>query len=292
MPSHIDVRVGHYADVVRANQRAIAIDSTWASQGGFYTVYRAHNFHFLAYGAMFEGQRAVALQAAQGMVNQIPMEMVRAYLDYTDALLSVPIHVLVRFGMWDSLLVMPRPPSDLLATTAFWRYGRTVAFAALGRVKEASAEFDSLKKASAEVPESRTMGNNTARTVLQIGLPLAEGELEYRRGNFDRAFSLLRLAVQRDDSLRYDEPWGWMMPVRHSLGALLLERGRVKEAEMVYRTDLQQHPANGWALKGLAECLHRTGRHGEAEAVDKEFASAWAQSDITLKASCFCRTGH
>jgi tetratricopeptide (TPR) repeat protein len=119
---------------------------------------------------------------------------------------------------------------------------------------------------------------------------MAEGEMEYRKGNYSKAFALLRLAVRRDDSLHYDEPWGWMMPVRHSLGALLLERGRLKEAEEIYREDLRIHPGNGWALKGLAECLHRTGRHEEAMETDEKFETAWAHSDIALKASCFCRT--
>ncbi len=130
------------------------------------------------------------------------------------------------------------------------------------------------------------------RKVLEVGLPMAEGEYEYRRGNHAKAFRLLALAVQRDDSLRYDEPWGWMMPIRHSLGALLLEQGKIAEAERLYREDLAIHPNNGWALQGLAECLHRTGRHDEAEETDERFQAAWARSDIVLKASCFCRTTH
>jgi tetratricopeptide (TPR) repeat protein len=197
---------------------------------------------------------------------------------------------MVRFGMWEELLAEPQPPSDLLVTTAFCRYGRTVAAAALGRVKQAAAEFSAFQKAFEEVPESRLIGNNTARTVLQVGIPMAEGELEYRRGNTKRAFALLRTAVERDDSLRYDEPWGWMMPVRHSLGALLLEQGRVAEAEQVYRLDLRRHPGNGWALKGLAECLHRSGRHEEAAETEMRFREAWARSDIVIRSSCFCRT--
>jgi hypothetical protein len=92
----------------------------------------------------------------------------------------------------------------------------------------------------------------------------------YREGRHDRAFELLRTAVARDDSLRYDEPWGWMQPVRHALGALLLEQGRIEEAEAVYRQDLVRHPENGWALHG-----HK----------------AWMRADVQLRGSCFCRRG-
>lgn len=291
MPSHIDIRVGHYDEAVKANQRAIIADTAWIKRGGFYTFYRAHNYHFLAYAAMFEGRRELAMKAARDMVEQIPLEVVREYADYLDGFVAVPVHVMVRFGMWEELLNESKPPEDLVATSAFWHYGRTVAYAALGRVPEAAVEFETFKKAAAAVPESRLIGNNPVRTVLQIGLRMAEGELEYRRRNYTKAFALLRQAVQFDDSLRYDEPWGWMMPVRHSLGALLLEQGRVKEAEEVYRKDLERHPNNGWALKGLATCLHRSGKHEEAAATDEKFKAAWARSDITLKTSCFCSTG-
>jgi len=290
MPSHIDIRTGKYDAAVKANLRGVSVDSTWASQGGFYTLYRAHNYHFLAYAAMFDGRRELSLRAAREMVAQIPLELVREYPDFLDGFNAVPIHVMVRFGMWKELLAEPEPPADLIATRAFWHYGRTVAFAALGQVKNARTELRLLTQAYDAVPDSRLIGNNPAKTVLAVGLPMAEGELEYRRGKYPRAFALLRESVRRDDALRYDEPWGWMMPVRHSLGALLLEQGRLREAEEVYREDLRIHPGNGWALKGLAECLHRTGRHHEAEETDAMFRTTWARSDIVIRSSCFCRT--
>ena len=222
---------------ILANQKGIAADLAYVAatgRGGFYTLYRAHNYHFLAYAAMFDGQKALAVQAARDMIEQIPLELVRAYPDFLDAFLSVPVHVLVRFGMWEELLQEPEPPADLYASVAFWHYGRTVALSSLGRTDEAAAEWEALQKAAAAVPESRLWGNNPMSDVVEIGLLMAEGELEYRRGNVDRAFELLREGVKRDDDLRYDEPWGWMQPVRHALGALLVEQGRMDEAEAVY----------------------------------------------------------
>ncbi len=80
------------------------------------------------------------------------------------------------------------------------------------------------------------------------------------------------------------------MPVHHSLGALLLEQGRVDEAELVYREDLRLHPDNGGALHGLAECLRRSGRAAEAAGVDARFRGVWSRADIAIQGSCFCRT--
>jgi len=291
MPAHIDIRLGHYNDAIIANQKGAEIDKTWASQGGFYTFYRAHNYHFLAWAAMFEGRKATTMTAMKEMQEQIPLDLVREYPDYLDAFMGAPVHAMVRFGMWDEILKVPQPPADLQAWTAFWRYSRTVALAALARTDEAAAELAEFKQARDAVPETRILGNNPARTVLDVGLPMAEGEIEYRRGNYDKAFTLLREAVKRDVSLHYDEPWGWMMPVSHSLGALLLDRNQAEEAEAVYRADLKLHPMNGWALHGLSESLRQQGRDKEADAVSAQFRTAWMRADVTIKSSCYCRKG-
>jgi tetratricopeptide (TPR) repeat protein len=293
MPAHIDIRVGHYDEAIAANQRGIAADLAYVERvgrGGFYTVYRAHNYHFLAYAAMFDGQRAMAMQAARDMIQEVPLELVREIPNFLDAFLATPYHVMVRFGLWEDLLKEPAPPADLLATTAFWHGTRTVALAALGRVDEATAERAAFETAYAAVPEDYLLSNNPVRAVLDVARPFVEGELEYRKGHVDRAFELLREAVKRDEALRYDEPWGWMEPVSHALGALLLEQGRVEEATAVYRRDLELHPDNGWALHGLAECLRRSGKKEEAVAVEARFQRAWSAADIAIKGSCYCRT--
>jgi Flp pilus assembly protein TadD len=80
-----------------------------------------------------------------------------------------------------------------------------------------------------------------------------------------------------------------MQPARHALGALLLEQGRVAEAESVYRRDLEQHPDNGWALHGLEECLRREGKSAEAADTRERFEAAWSRADVKLTGSCFCR---
>ena len=81
-----------------------------------------------------------------------------------------------------------------------------------------------------------------------------------------------------------------MQPVRHSLGALLLEAGHVEEAEAVYRADLDRHANNVWSLHGLAECLRREGRDPEAAEVQARFEKASKRSDVPIRASCFCRS--
>jgi len=292
MPSHIDIRLGYYEKAMQANRKAIAADRKYVAQAGregFLNLYRAHDYHFLAYAAMFAGNRAAALQAATDLKDDLLPAQVRQNPDMLESFLSTMTHVRVRFGMWEELLKDPAPPEDFYVSKAIWRYGRAVAWSALGRIEDAKQERDAFIVAAAAIPETRMIGNNKAATIMEIARPMMEGEFEYRRGNYDLAFAQLRLAVERDDALRYDEPWGWMQPIRHALGALLLEQGRMAEAEAVYRKDLELHPENGWALHGLAECLRKSGKTDEMAEVERRFRKSWQNADIELRASCFCR---
>ncbi len=294
MPAHIDMRLGRYAAASLANQRAIESDREYVKHAGplgFYTIYRAHNYQFLSWSAMFEGRSAVALDSAREMVREIPPELVQAIPQFVESYLGTPYHVLVRFGRWDEILRESEPAPGLLATRADWHYARGIALAATGRVDEAALEQVAFEGAAAKVPASYLHGNNPVSAVLAVAREMLAGELDYRRGLVESAFAHLRRAVELDDHLHYDEPWGWLMPARHPLGALLAEQKRWAEAEEVYRADLVRHPANGWALFGLAECLRMRGATREAAEVEQRFQRAWAAADIELSASCFCRTG-
>ncbi len=292
MPSHIDVLVGDYQRVVTTNQRAIAADKLFLQKEGannFYTLYRIHNFHFVVYGAMFEGQSKLAMQTARELVAQIPPEMLAQQTDFLDAFIPMPLHVMIRFGRWDDVLQEPEPAKDLPMTTAVWRYARALAFAATQRVEQAEKELVSFRQAKSNVPESSVLFNNTSLDILGVAESMITGEIEYRKGNFDVAFEQLRVAVQRDDALHYDEPWGWMQPARHALGALLLEQRRFAEAEAVYREDLKRRPKNAWSLHGLKTCLAAQNKNDEAKLVSQAFEMASQRADIRIDRSCFCK---
>ncbi|MFF3964216.1 hypothetical protein ACFYZI_21995 [Streptomyces griseorubiginosus] len=308
MPSHLEVLCGDYRRVVSDNSAAIAADEKVRARAGalnFYTLYRSHNYHFKIYGAMFLGQSQVALETAAQLEASIPEELLRVesppMADWLEGFLAMRVHVLVRFGRWTDILDLPLPEDPRLycVTTAMLHYARGVALSALGRVTEAEAERTLFRAAVARVPETRMLFNNTCADILAIASAMLDGELAYRKGEFDTAFAALARSIDLDDNLPYDEPWGWMQPTRHAYGALLLEQGRVAEAEAVYRADLGlddtlprplQHPGNVWALHGLHECLTRTGKNAEAQLVAHQLRTTTALADVPIEASCFCRT--
>ena len=292
MPSHAFMRVGRYEEAAEANRRGIAVDRqiiARTGRTGFYEIYRAHNLHFLAFAATFTGRDEEAIAAARDLWRELPMPLVQQLAPVLEGFLGVPYEVLVRFGRWDEMLAEPEPPEWQKSARALRHFGRGVALAAKGRIDDARQEHARYREAVAAVPEDWTFGNNPMRTVLAVGDTFLEGEIEFRAGNHDIAFRALRTAVERSDALRYDEPWGWLMPPRHGLGALLMEAGRFAEAAAVYREDLVRLPENGWSLHGLAECLRKLGQADEAAAVERRFAAAWRHATVKIAASCFCR---
>ncbi|MCZ9351911.1 hypothetical protein NGM36_19395 [Streptomyces mutabilis] len=309
MPSHLEVLCGDYRRVVSDNTAAIAADEKYRARAGamnFYTLYRSHNYHFKIYGAMFLGQYGTAMDTVAQLEASVPEELLRVesppMADWLEGFLAMRVHVLIRFGRWADILRLPLPADPRLycVTTAMIHYARGVALSATGRVDEADTERLLFREAVARVPETRTLFNNTCADILAIASAMLDGELEYRRGDHAAAFAALERSVELDDNLPYDEPWGWMQPTRHAYGALLLEQGRVEEAEAVYRADLGlddtlpralQHPGNVWSLHGLHECLVRLGREAEARIVAQQLGLATALADVPVDASCFCRLG-
>ncbi len=307
MPTHIDVLCGNYRDVVVYNQKAVVADRKFLAREGarnFYTLYRCHDLHFVVYGAMFLGQPTPALAAAQELIDSTPEDVLRMpsppMADFVESYLSVKQHVLVRFGRWREILAQEVPADRELycSTVAMMLYAKGVAHSVLGEIAEAEQARADFRAAVARVPESRRLNNNTMLDLLAIADEMLSGEFEYRRGNFEVAFAHLRRAVALDDALPYDEPWGWMQPTRHALGALLLEQGRLAEAEAVYRADLgfdpttsraAWHPDNVWSLHGLHECLVGCGDKVEAPLIKARLDLALARAEVPIRASCLCR---
>ena len=307
MSAHIYVLCGDYAQAVSQSERAVSADDRYFAYAGdqnFYTTLRCHDLHLYMYAAMFLGQFGKATHAADRIRAMATPELIARSAPFMASILdgysAMTTHVLVRFGRWDDLIAKPEPQERSLRPieTAMHAYGQGVAHAALGRIEEAEAARDAFEQATAAIPEDAIFLSNTVRDMLRIGAAMLDGELEYRKRNYDRAFASLRLAVSRDDALNYTEPWAWMHPPRHALGALLAGQGMFSEAEAVFRADLGydaslprccQHPDNVWALQGLVECVDHAGDANELSLLRQRLEFAKARADIPIETSCFCR---
>lgn len=293
MPSHIYMRVGRYADSYKANILAVKADKGYItqcrSQGLYPLAYYPHNIHFLVWSAMFQGRSKEALVAARQVAGAIPANSTDNSWALYESFRSQPMFVMVRFAKWEAILAEPQPEKAAQFMNGVWHYGRGMAYVNQGKTSQAQAEFTRLKKVrqQAESDTSYYSGFGAAGALLTIAEEVLAGEIAAKQGNYTRAISHLERAVRLEDGLTYNEPSDWYFPVRHVLGALLLEAGFPAEAEVVYWEDLRRNPKNGYALFGLKQSLIAQGKDAMAEVTRGRFQRAWTQADVVLKSSRF-----
>jgi tetratricopeptide (TPR) repeat protein len=258
---------------------------------GFLNVYIAHNRHMLAFAAMMTGQRDLAIKHIRAMVAEMPPDFLKENALQAEGNVAMPLEVMVRFGMWDQILAEPEKYTyKMWFTRAFHHAARAIAYAAKGDTVNARKAQSVFLQRAKLVPKEDFVSNNSCEALLAVAMPMVEGEILIAEGKIDSGIEQLRAAIEKEDALKYDEPPGWMIPVRHSLGAVLMKQQRFAEAEQVYRDDLKRVPENGWSLFGLVESLRKQKKNADEVAqTQAKFKKIWAKADLTITTSCLCQ---
>lgn len=308
MPGHIYVLCGRYDKAKTASEKAIQADRLYRAYAGdnnFYSTACCHDLHLMMYTCMFLGQFEAAMAATEEMCELLTPDLIatpdKPQMTTTlEGYFSMKMHVLVRFGKWQEIIEEPMMPrAELyLASVPMWHYAKGIAYATLGKFDEADEQTALFFHTRGKVPADRKIFNNTVIDILGVAEQMLLGEVAYHKGDHEIGFDHLRKSVELDDNLAYSEPWAWMHPPRHALGALLLEQAQIEEAEAVYRADLglsdglyrcAQHPGNVWSLHGLAEILKRKGDVKELSVIQRQLDQALVHADQDIRSSCCCR---
>jgi tetratricopeptide (TPR) repeat protein len=283
MPAHIYIRVGRYNEAVESNIHAVHTDEVYIEgqkpQGVYPIGYYPHNVHFLSFAATMAGRSGQALEAARTLGTKVNLDVARA-VPMVQSFVPFLHLTLVNFGRWDDVLQQPLPPADLKYARTMAHYARGVAFAATGKPADAAGELELVKQAAAAA-------SRDDKPTFEIAMHALMGEVAQRAGRLDEAAAHFKAAMAIEDGILYFEPPTWFYPIRHSLGAVLLQAGKPAEAEVVYQQDLKRFPENGWALFGLLQALRAQGKVEEAAGVETRFRTAWKDADVTLTASRF-----
>ena len=289
MPSHIYYRVGRYQDAARVNELAAKVDEDYIAacnaQGYYPAGYYGHNIHFLWTSSEMEGRAQVSLDAARRLVKAVDAGNLAKQMPQGELFVFTPIVTMVRFGQWDTVLAEPMPAPELKLDTAVWLYARGFAHANKGQFDDALADRAKLAALTGADYSNYEANGVPAKPMTLLALALLDGEIARRRGTLDGAVVRFRQAAEIEAALPYTEPPWWHQPTAHLLGAALLEDGRPKEAEAVFRTSLKSYRRDGWALMGLAKALEAQGKAEEAAQVRTQFDDAWKLSDVKLTSS-------
>jgi len=284
MPSHIYIRMGDYDKAAQANSAAIVADRQYLVRTGPNTLYAMfyynHNVHFLASSYAMKGRYADALKTATELEAGVgphlkTMPMLEMFAHYR-------MITLVRFGRWDAVLKTRKPSADLKTNSAFWHFGRGMAFAGMRATSQANTELKRLQAIEQQISAGAPFGNNTASDILRVAHGMLAAKIALAKGDKKPGYELFTKAVQAEEALAYNEPPDWDLPVREVFGSSLLLNGDNAQAETVFRRELERHPRNGRALFGLAESLKRQGRASDSEIVYRQFEKEWSTSDVKL----------
>jgi tetratricopeptide (TPR) repeat protein len=285
MPAHIYARTGDYQNAALSNQQAAVADEAYIKAGGlkgiYPLMYYSHNLHFLAIADSMQGRFTDAMRATKQLEANVSPHL--KDMPMLEGFMTVKPLMLVRFNRWDDIEKLPQPEASLKGVTAVWHFARGVAFANKGDLVRATAERAAMLKSVKEIPADASFGLNPAHTVMSVADEVLRAHLASAKHDDKAALALLRQAEESEDSLAYDEPPAWFLPVREMLGGALMKSGNYADAEQVFRADLQRNKRNGRSLFGLMLSLRAQKKTYAAELVEREFDDAWKSADIKLE---------
>ena len=289
MPAHIYWRIGRYHDASEANIKAAEVDEEYIAQcnaQGFYpALYYPHNIHFLWAASTMEGRSGLSIESALKVAKYVGPEQIRQF-PVVEFFHTIPLLSYVRFGKWEEILSYSTPAPEFKYSSGIYHYARGIALSALGRKEDALKELGFIRPLI-DTPEIKSLvkAGQPSAQLLEIAVNLLQGQIDFKKGDFETSINYFKKAVALQDNLPYTEPPFWYYPTRQSLGKVLIEAGKFKEAEDVFKKDLEDYPRNGWSMFGLYKVLKIQGKTEEAKQYKDKFDVIWQLSDIKLESS-------
>jgi tetratricopeptide (TPR) repeat protein len=207
---------------------------------------------------------------------------------YAQWVYMLPVQARVRLGKWDEILQADAPDRRWRYAQVLDHFARGMAHVRQNNPGAAKADLDSLElNLQDSLLGIRIMPFNKPAECGRIAAGILRAEILFAEGRRQDAIAVFNVAVAGEDSLIYREPQQWLIPARQYLGACLLKMNKVREAEKVYRLDLDRNPGNGWSLLGLYQSLAAQGRAREAAGYKERYRKAFEACDVRPAASVF-----
>ena len=254
MPSHLYLRAGRYADVLRVNRMALDAQerlSAAVEQQGFtiLTNWHGHNRTYSWIAAQLQGDRKTAMQHARDLAGFAA----KREDDWGPFLRSYPLLTMLQFERWQDILAATRRASDTarLAPNVV-AHARAIALLRTGQ--KADAELADLTRQS-EQANARGPEGIEGAALATLLLAHAKAEQALARGDRKGARIEFLRSLAAEPTFGNLELPRFAMSAQRNLGRALLTMRDFKGAEAAYRSDLSHYPNNVWALRGLRLAL-------------------------------------
>jgi tetratricopeptide (TPR) repeat protein len=313
MPSHIAMRTGRFELAAADNRDAVDADlKTYGRACDEHDMkkclplyvghYLGHNLYFELAANQQLGRLEKSLQLAAETEKRT-----RSYVDNEPGLEHYMVSELItraRFRQWDKVLEMPSPEPKLMMAQTLWQWAKAMALAATpGNLPKVPVQRQLYQDAFAKVPSTLSWGNNKAIAYQPLMSYLLAAQVAEHSGGRAAAIELLKLAVNEEDHLIYDEPNAWPLTARETLGGAYLRDGQFLEAQQVFEVDLKHNAGSPRSLFGRWKSLAGQCTPGgaprakgpargasaknscqpdEVKKAERAFREAWRLADVEL----------
>jgi tetratricopeptide (TPR) repeat protein len=250
MPSHIFTRVGAWNGSIASN-----IASARAAKDGkdFDEQLHAMDYMVYAYLQLAQDQKAQSVVAEMKAVNGTnPDRFVSPY-----ALAVSPARYAVERGDWKGAAELQVKPTKFAYADAMTHFARALGAARTGNPAAAKADVAKL----AELREKLREAKDAYWTEqVDIQWQIATAWVLYAEGKYDDALKAMSTAADAEDKTeKHPVTPGVPTPARELYGAMLLERGMVKEALAAFEATLKKEPHRLGATLGAAKAAEKAG---------------------------------
>jgi len=296
MPGHIYLRTGDYEKAIYINQRSQIVDLQFAAIWGetnfpnigtYGLSHRTHSGHaldFVRYAAALQGSYDISIEAAERGASGVGTDAAAVRRGQKRVVSSWMVDK--TFGKWGKLISQGQSHTGTPYLDGMWSFVIGSAYVATDQIPRAEGELANIRRQAVdETVDQARVGPTAASHILNLAAYALEGEIREAQGDLEAAIAAYTRAVELEDQNNYTEPPDWSQPIRHYLGAALLDAGRAADAEDVYRQDLEWNQQNGWSTFGLFKALEAQGQTEEAEVIRRQFESLWRNADVMLERS-------
>ena len=253
MPSHIFVRMGLWEETAEWNERSAeaALEHPF---NGLVSLHYPHALDYMMYAYLQLG----AYEKADETLDRIrTIEETQPHFASAYGVAAGQARYFLEQGLWEEAAELRTEYPATIdwdgyeGATALVHYARGLGAARTGDLDQAAAERDAIEELVASM---RDAGDAYWAHMTEALQKAVGAWILYEEGSTEEALAHMRDAADLEDSMdKHPITPGEVLPVRELYGELLLNEGRLAEAQEAFEKSLKRTPNRMNALEGIEQ---------------------------------------